>query len=169
MIAMALLCKPEVLIADEPTTALDVTIQAQILDLIRGLRDEFGTAVVLITHDLGVVAGMADEVAVMYAGRIVERAPAPALFASPQHPYTLGLMRCIPRLDRNDDHLTPIPGRPPDLAHLGSGCPFEPRCGFVLDRCGRERPELTARDRDAADAAHTAACHADLSAAAGPR
>ena len=157
MIAMALLCKPEVLIADEPTTALDVTIQAQILDLIRDLRDEFATAVVLITHDLGVVAGLADDVAVMYAGHIVEHAPTKSLFAAPQHPYTLGLMRCIPRLDRDEERLTPIPGRPPDLVHLGPGCPFEPRCSFVLERCTRERPELVERDT-----AHAAACWADL-------
>ena len=162
MIAMALLCKPEVLIADEPTTALDVTIQAQILDLIRDLRDEFGTAVVLITHDLGVVAGMADDVAVMYAGRIVERASTKALFAAPQHPYTLGLMRCIPRLDRDEERLTPIPGRPPDLVHLGPGCPFEPRCSFVMDRCAGERPELL--ERGTAPASHTAACWADVAA-----
>ena len=162
MIAMALLCKPEVLIADEPTTALDVTIQAQILDLIRDLRDEFGTAVVLITHDLGVVAGLADDVAVMYAGHIVEHAPTKALFAAPQHPYTLGLMRCIPRLDRDEERLTPIPGRPPDLVHLGAGCPFEPRCTFVMERCARERPELI--ERGGEQASHTAACWADVTA-----
>jgi len=162
MIAMALLCKPEVLIADEPTTALDVTIQAQILDLIRDLRDEFGTAVVLITHDLGVVAGLADDVAVMYAGHIVEHAPTKALFAAPQHPYTLGLMRCIPRLDRDEERLTPIPGRPPDLVHLGEGCPFEPRCTFVMERCAHERPELLERGVD--QASHTAACWADVAA-----
>jgi oligopeptide transport system ATP-binding protein len=165
MIAMALLCKPEVLIADEPTTALDVTIQAQILDLIRDLRDEFGTAVVLITHDLGVVAGQADDVAVMYAGHIVEHAPTKELFAAPQHPYTLGLMRCIPRLDRDEERLTPISGRPPDLVRLGPGCPFEPRCTFVMERCARERPELLQRGTVyTSGTRHVAACWADVQA-----
>ena len=140
MIAMALLCKPELLIADEPTTALDVTIQAQILSLIQKLRQDLGTAVILITHDLGVVAGMADEVIVMYAGRIVEQAPTEELFANPRHPYTLGLLRSIPRLDAAREELTPIPGRPPDLAHLGAGCPFAPRCSAVLERCHQEYP-----------------------------
>jgi len=141
MIAMALLCRPEVLIADEPTTALDVTVQAQILDLIGTLRREFGTAVVLITHDLGVVAGVADEVAVMYAGRVVERAATEGLFAHPSHPYTLALLRSLPRLQGDRGRLAPVPGRPPDLARLGPGCPFAPRCSFVVERCTREAPE----------------------------
>jgi oligopeptide transport system ATP-binding protein len=153
MIAMALLCKPELLIADEPTTALDVTIQAQILALIDKMRQELGSAVILITHDLGVVAGMADEVAVMYAGRIVEQAPTEELFARPSHPYTLGLLESIPRLDTKREHLHPIPGRPPDLVHLGPGCPFAPRCRMVIDRCHREYPEF----RDISPV-HKAAC-----------
>jgi oligopeptide transport system ATP-binding protein len=157
MIAMALLCRPEVLIADEPTTALDVTIQAQILSLMRALRDEFGTAVVLVTHDLGVVAGMADEVVVMYAGRIVEQAPTAQLFAAPRHPYTLGLLRSIPRLDRHRLRLDPIPGRPPALRALGDGCPFAPRCAFVEERCSRESPELRTVAPE-----HRAACWVDV-------
>ena len=155
MIAMALLCKPQLLIADEPTTALDVTIQAQILSLIRKLQSELGTAVILITHDLGVVAGMADEVAVMYAGRIVEQAPTAELFANPKHPYTLGLLQSIPRLDTSSAKLTPIPGRPPDLAHLGPGCPFAPRCSAVVERCQSEYPAF----KDVGPA-HISACWA---------
>jgi peptide/nickel transport system ATP-binding protein/oligopeptide transport system ATP-binding protein len=156
MIAMALLCKPEVLIADEPTTALDVTIQAQILDLIREMRDELGMAVILITHDLGVVAGMADEVAVMYAGRVVEEGRTTALFRDPRHPYTLGLLRSIPRLDSAPGRLVPIPGRPPDLARLGGGCPFVPRCEFAAAVCRAELPRLRAAGDVAGE--HTAAC-----------
>ena len=159
MIAMALLCKPELLIADEPTTALDVTVQAQILDLIREMREALGTSVVLITHDLGVVAGMADEVVVMYAGRIVEDAPTGALFANPRHPYTLGLLRSIPRLDRETDRLTPIPGRPPDLRRLPEGCPFAPRCAYAVDRCREEDPELRPVGPH-----HTVACWVDVPA-----
>ena len=140
MIAMALLCKPEILIADEPTTALDVTVQAQILDLMRDLRREYGTAVVLITHDLGVVAGTADEVAVMYAGRIVEQAPTAELFAHPRHPYTLALLRSLPRLAGDRDRLVPIPGRPPRLVDPAPGCPFVPRCAHAQDVCRREYP-----------------------------
>jgi oligopeptide/dipeptide ABC transporter ATP-binding protein len=153
MIAMALACDPKILIADEPTTALDVTIQAQILALIDKMRQELGSAVILITHDLGVVAGMADEVAVMYAGRIVEQAPTEELFARPSHPYTLGLLESIPRLDTKREHLHPIPGRPPDLVHVGPGCPFAPRCRMVIDRCQREYPEF----RDISPV-HKAAC-----------
>ncbi len=142
MIAMALLCEPEVLFADEPTTALDVTIQAQILELIAELQQSFGTAVVLITHDLGVVAGTTDRVAVMYAGRIVEEGPTTEVFASPSHPYTLGLLESLPRIDAAPDGaaLTAIPGLPPDLGHLPAGCPFHPRCRRVLDRCRAEYP-----------------------------
>jgi oligopeptide transport system ATP-binding protein len=158
MIAMALLCKPRLLIADEPTTALDVTIQAQILELIRELRNELHTAVILITHDLGVVAGMADDVAVMYAGKIVEHAPTHKVFARPQHPYTLGLLESIPRLDRSRERLVPIPGRPPALSRLGPGCSFAPRCSFVVDRC-KEAPPLAAREPD-----HRAACWVDVGA-----
>jgi oligopeptide transport system ATP-binding protein len=143
MIAMALLCEPELLIADEPTTALDVTIQAQILELIKELRRELGTSVVMITHDLGVVAGMADRVVVMYAGRVVEEADAKALFYRPAHPYTVGLLRSVPRLDRGADggRLIPIEGRPPILTGDERGCPFAPRCKWAQDKCRQEKPE----------------------------
>jgi oligopeptide/dipeptide ABC transporter ATP-binding protein len=144
MIAMALLCEPEVLFADEPTTALDVTIQAQILELIKELQEAFGTAVVLITHDLGVVAGTTDRVAVMYAGRIVEEGPTTEVFAAPKHPYTLGLLESLPRIDASSQgSLAAIPGLPPDLGHLPNGCPFHPRCRRVIDRCRVEYPSCT--------------------------
>lgn len=143
MIAIALACNPQLLIADEPTTALDVTIQAQILDLMKGLSSEFGTAVMLITHDLGVVAGICQYVNVMYAGHVVESAPVQQVFETPAHPYTVGLLRSIPRLDESRDaRLTPIAGQPPDLLHLPVGCPYAVRCPKVQDRCRRERPEL---------------------------
>src|SRR3954462_7869362 len=132
MIAMALANDPKLLIADEPTTALDVTVQAQILELIERLQQEFDTAVVIITHDLGVVAEMTDEIAVMYAGRIVERATADRIFAAPEHPYTWGLLSSIPRLDSpRDEELVPIAGRPPSLINLPGGCSFHPRCPYV--------------------------------------
>ncbi|MBB4005205.1 ABC transporter ATP-binding protein [Aurantimonas endophytica] len=142
VIAMALLCRPKLIVADEPTTALDVTIQAQILDLFRDLTAEFGTALVLITHDLGVVAGIATRVAVMYAGRVVEEAGVDALFARPAHPYTAALMRSIPRVDREIEAVDSIPGRPPDAMRPPPGCPFHPRCRHAEDRCRRERPPL---------------------------
>ena len=143
MIAMALANEPKVLIADEPTTALDVTVQAQILDLIARLKDELGMAVIIITHDLGVVAEMADEIAVMYAGRIVEQAPADTIFGAPEHPYTWGLLNSIPRLDTpREEDLVPIPGRPPSLITLPSGCHFHPRCPYVRDRHRKIDPEL---------------------------
>jgi oligopeptide transport system ATP-binding protein len=154
MIAMALLCQPEVLFADEPTTALDVTIQAQILDLIAELRRSLGTAVVLVTHDLGVVAGSTDRVAVMYAGRIVETGVTEAVFARPQHPYTRGLLASTPRIDTPPgNRLDAIPGLPPDLGHLPSGCPFHPRCSRVIDRCRVEDPPLAM-----VSPAHASAC-----------
>jgi peptide/nickel transport system ATP-binding protein len=143
MIAMALACDPELLIADEPTTALDVTIQAQILDLMRGLREQIQTAIILITHDLGVVAEMADRIAVMYAGRIVEEGPAATLLRAPRHPYTLALLR-----GRAHGHLEPgarletIPGAPPDLARLPAGCAFADRCRLVQDACRQQPPEV---------------------------
>ena len=143
MIAMALANDPKLLIADEPTTALDVTVQAQILELIERLQGEFDTAVVVITHDLGVVAEMADEIAVMYAGRIVERAHKTAIFAEPQHPYTWGLLQSIPRLDSpRDEELIPIAGRPPSLINLPSGCSFHPRCPYVREAHKRVEPTL---------------------------
>ncbi len=140
MIAMALLCKPDLLIADEPTTALDVTIQAQILDLIKELNRELGTAVILITHNLGVAAGMTNRIAVMYAGKIVEETTSEKLFETPAHPYTHALLHGIPRLDEAKHHLNPIPGLPPDLSNLPSGCPFHPRCLKVVERCRHELP-----------------------------
>lgn len=141
MIAMALLCKPDLLIADEPTTALDVTIQAQILELMKELNHDFGTSIILITHDLGVVAGMADRILVMYAGKLVEQASTSDLFATPQHPYTQALLNGIPRLDRKEDEpLSPIPGLPPDLSDLPNGCAFHPRCTLAMDRCKVEYP-----------------------------
>ncbi len=142
MIAMALACGPQLLIADEPTTALDVTIQAQILDLMRGLRRDTGTAIILITHDLGVVAEMADDVAVMYAGQIVERAPVAALFARPEHPYTVGLLGSIPRLDEKRERLPSIEGRVPDMTQPPEGCRFAARCPFVEPACRAEVPAL---------------------------
>jgi peptide/nickel transport system ATP-binding protein len=142
MIAMALACAPKLLIADEPTTALDVTVQAQILDLLRRLRDETGTAVVLITHDLGVIAELADEVAVMYAGRIVERAPVARLFARPQHPYTIGLLGSVPRLDAPAQRLAVIEGSVPSPFSAPSGCRFHPRCPFAIAKCRTSAPPL---------------------------
>jgi peptide/nickel transport system ATP-binding protein len=142
MIAMALACGPRLLIADEPTTALDVTIQAQILDLMRGLRRDTGTAIILITHDLGVVAEMADDVAVMYAGQIVERAPVETLFARPEHPYTVGLLGSIPKLDHKRERLPSIEGRVPDMAHPPEGCRFAARCPFVEPACRATVPPL---------------------------
>ena len=142
MIAMALACEPRLLIADEPTTALDVTIQAQILDLMRELREETGTSIILITHDLGVVAELADDVAVMYAGRIVERASVMTLFTQPQHPYTVGLLGSIPALDVEQERLPAIEGLVPNPMDPIAGCRFHPRCPFAIERCRREDPPL---------------------------
>jgi oligopeptide/dipeptide ABC transporter ATP-binding protein len=143
MIAMALLCEPDLLIADEPTTALDVTVQAQILELVRDRKEAMGLGVLLITHDLGVLAKMADRVAVMYAGRIVEQGPVDAIFDDPRHPYTIGLARSIPRLDEGPRaKLVPIPGLPPSLARLPSGCPFHPRCAHAIAACEEAYPEV---------------------------
>jgi oligopeptide transport system ATP-binding protein len=140
MIAMALSCKPQLLIADEPTTALDVTIQAQILDLIQKLKTETGTSVILITHDLGVIAGMTDYVTVMYAGRVFEQAPTAELFERPGNPYTKALLQSVPDPTSEQGKLFQIPGQPPDLANLPAGCPFAPRCGRVEEVCTREFP-----------------------------
>jgi len=143
MIAIALACNPKLLIADEPTTALDVTIQAQILELMKGLSKEFDTAVMLITHDLGVVAGICEYVNVMYAGHVVESAPVKQLYETPAHPYTVGLLHSIPRLDdQRGIKLSPIGGQPPDLLNPPAGCPYAPRCPKVQSRCRQERPEL---------------------------
>ncbi len=143
MIAMGLSTSPSLLIADEPTTALDVTIQAQILDLLRKVNRDFGTATVLITHNLGVVAGMCERVVVMYAGRVVEQGPTTDVFANPKHPYTWSLLRSIPRLDSEDkEPLKAIEGLPPDLVNPPSGCKFHPRCPFRIEKCTREEPEL---------------------------
>jgi len=152
MIAVALACSPQILIADEPTTALDVTIQAQIIELVKDLREKFGTAVIWITHDLGVVAGLADRVAVMYGGRIVEESPVRELYASPQHPYTQGLLGSIPRLDQKGLDLQTIKGQPPSLYQLSSACNFAPRCQYAFERCHNEVPPLVqiAPDRKAA-------------------
>jgi len=142
MIAMALLCEPELLIADEPTTALDVTVQAQIIALLRELQRDLGTAIVLITHDLGVVAGLCDQVMVMYGGRAMETGNAQDLFSRASHPYTCGLLHAVPRMDREREQLLAIPGSPPNMAHPPGGCPFHPRCALVLPSCSTMRPEL---------------------------
>ena len=143
MIAMALSCNPKLIIADEPTTALDVTIQAQILDLMRTLQSERDTGVIMITHSMGVVAGMADRVQVMYAGHIVEAASTEEIFGNPRHPYTVGLMKSIPRLDaQTKEKLEPIRGLPPDLIDLPDMCPFVPRCNYARDKCEQKRPPL---------------------------
>jgi oligopeptide transport system ATP-binding protein len=143
MLAMAISGEPSILIADEPTTALDITTQSQLLELVRRLQDRLHMAVVWITHDMGVVAGLADRVHVMYAGRIVEAADVDSLYDDPLHPYTLGLLGCIPRLDEaRPERLVSIPGTPPDMVGLASGCPFAPRCAFRLDRCTIDDPPL---------------------------
>ena len=162
MVAMALACKPKLLIADEPTTALDVTIQAQILDLMRTLREETGTAIILITHDLGVVAELADDVVVMYAGRIVERATVAALFAEPQHPYTVGLLGSIPRLDIEQDRLAAIEGQVPNPLAPVTGCRFHPRCPFVIKRCRHEDPPLIDLDNGHESACWRAPLHENM-------
>jgi len=159
MIAMGLSCDPQLLIADEPTTALDVTIQAQIVDLTRRLQDELGMAIIWITHDLGVVAGMADRVIVMYSGFIVEEGNVNDLYGKPRHPYTLGLLRSIPRLDLGrQKRLVPIDGLPPDLLEPPTHCPFAPRCSFVEDKCWQENPPLVE-----VTPGHKAACWVDIS------
>jgi oligopeptide transport system ATP-binding protein len=157
MIAIALACRPQLIIADEPTTALDVTVQAQILELINAISSEYNSAVMLITHDLGVVAGMTDRVVVMYAGHVVEMAPTDELFANPRHPYTLGLLASVPRLDEaRQEELTPIEGAPPDLLHPPEGCPFVPRCLFATHQC-KSPPPLRAVGSN-----HMAACWYDI-------
>jgi len=155
MIAMALACNPSLILADEPTTALDVTIQAQILELMRDLSRRLGVAMLIITHNLGVVARYADRVNVMYAGRIIERASAAELYANPRHPYTLGLLRSVPRLDEpRRARLAPIEGQPPDLTRLPPGCAFAPRCAYRVERCAEASPPLAPVDA----AGHVSAC-----------
>jgi oligopeptide/dipeptide ABC transporter ATP-binding protein len=155
MIAIALACDPKLIIADEPTTALDVTIQAQILELMKALTRDRGIALIIITHNLGVVARYADRVNVMYAGRIVECGPAAEIYHQPRHPYTVALLRSVPRLDRpRQARLDPVDGQPPDLTRLDGGCAFRPRCRLADDRCALERPELT----PVGGAGHYAAC-----------
>ena len=161
MIAMGLACNPQLLIADEPTTALDVTIQAQIVDLVKRLRDEIGMAVIWITHDLGVIAGLADRVMVMYAGFAVEEAPVKEVYADPRHPYTIGLLGSLPRLDEiRDEKLQSIEGLPPDLIDLPKGCPFAARCVYAIDKCLEERPEL-----EPVGPRHRIACWVDVTQA----
>ncbi len=165
MIAMALACNPQLLIADEPTTALDVTIQAQILDLVKRLRDEIGMAIIWITHDLGVVAGLADRMMVMYAGHVVEEAPVKEMYADPRHPYTIGLLGSLPRLDEaRAERLQSIEGLPPDLISLPPGCPFEPRCVYAIEQCRLERPSL-----QPVAPRHTVACWVDVTQVAPKR
>jgi len=161
MIAMGLACNPRLLIADEPTTALDVTIQAQVLEVVRDLADTNGTAVLIITHNLGVVARYAQRVNVMYAGRIVEQASSVDTYRDPRHPYTLGLLQSVPRLDEpKKAKLIPIEGSPPDLIHLPPGCPFRPRCRFSVDRCAEETPPLIE-----VNPGHFTACWVDVTEA----
>ncbi len=158
MIAMGLICEPKILIADEPTTALDVTIQAQIVELVKRLRDELGMAIIWITHDLGIIAGLADRVNVMYGGYIIETAPVKSLYANPQHPYTIGLLGSLPRMDEQSyRRLTSIDGLPPTLLEKPTYCPFEPRCTHAIERCRRENPTLVKR----ADDDHFVACWLD--------
>lgn len=155
MIAMAMMNSPDVIIADEPTTALDVTVQAQILETLMEVKDELGAAIVLITHDLGVVASTADRVAVMYGGRFVETGTVDEIFERPRMPYTLGLLGAIPSVDGSDADLTPIPGTPPSLVNPPPGCPFTPRCAFSIAKCSDNEPELTLTDM----VGHRSACH----------
>jgi oligopeptide transport system ATP-binding protein len=158
MIAIALSCNPSLLIADEPTTALDVTIQAQIIELVLKLREQLRMTIIWITHDLGVVAGMADRVLVMYAGFIVEEAHVDDLYENPHHPYTLALLGALPRVDRRRDHrLSSIPGAPPNLLVEPTGCPFAPRCDYVIDKCLTENPHL-----ETVASNHKAACWVEI-------
>jgi len=159
MRAMALSCDPELLIADEPTTSLDVTVQAQLLEIIANLRSEYGTAVIIITHNLGVVARYVDRVNVMYAGNLVETGPTDTIYAEPKHPYALGLLASVPRLDSpRKETLRVIQGLPPNMAQLPKGCPFAPRCDYAMNRCREERPPLEEVGED-----HYRACFYDAS------
>ena len=155
LIAMALLCQPRVLIADEPTTALDVTVQAQIVELLKNIRQEFGTAIILITHDLGLVAGMTDRIIVMYGGQVMESGTTESIYTSPDHPYTAALLDAVPRLDRDSDSLSVIAGDPLDVRDRWKGCPFEPRCEYRLPVCLQTRPSIEKAS------GRTRACHVD--------
>ena len=157
VIAMALSCNPELLLADEPTTALDVTIQAQVLNLMKGLREKMGTSMILITHDLGVVAEMCDEVATVYAGHVVEKGPVMDVYLHPAHPYTIGLFGALPVMNADSDRLQPIPGMMPDPANLPEGCPFAPRCQYATQKCQTEMPPL----RELSNG-HCVACHNEI-------
>lgn len=159
MIAMALACNPQVIIADEPTTALDVTIQAQIIDQMRTLREDFNTSVVWITHDLAVIAGLADRVIVMYGGRVVEEAPVDRIYSNPQHPYTQGLLSSLPRLDQKGQDLTSIEGQPPNMLRKPVGCSFAPRCSYAFEPCFESTPPTIAIEAD-----HAVACFYDTDA-----
>jgi oligopeptide/dipeptide ABC transporter ATP-binding protein len=154
MIAMALACTPKILLSDEPTTALDVTIQAQILELMKRIKQEYGMGIILVTHDLGVIAEVADRVAVFYGGRVVEEADTISLFSKPTHPYTEGLLGCIPLINTTAERLKVIEGTVPDLAAFPIGCPFEPRCEYAVDRCKEKNPQLEKIDKN-----HSVACH----------
>lgn len=154
MIAMALLCRPKLLIADEPTTALDVTVQAQIMTLLSDLQRDFGTAIILITHDLGVVAGSCEDTLVMYGGQVMEYAKTEEVFAKPSHPYTRGLLSAIPRLDHVGERLNTIPGNPPNMLHKPEGCPFAERCVNATERCSKEVPQLLSFDQNRMRACH---------------
>jgi oligopeptide transport system ATP-binding protein len=156
MIAMALACDPQILIADEPTTALDVTIQAQIVELVKRLRDELGMAIIWITHDLGIIAGLAQRVMVMYGGLVIEEAPVRELYANPSHPYTLGLLGSLPRVDEERERLVSIEGVPPILYQKPTGCPFAPRCKWAMEHCWKENPILETIGPD-----HRMACWVD--------
>ncbi|MBT3204256.1 MAG: oligopeptide ABC transporter ATP-binding protein OppD [Gammaproteobacteria bacterium] len=156
MIAMALLCKPKLLIADEPTTALDVTVQAQIMTLLSELQQELKTAIILITHDLGVIAGSCEEMLVMYGGRVMEYGNIKKVFSDPAHPYTKGLLHAIPRIDHQGSQLTTIPGSPPNMLRLPKGCPFEPRCDVASDTCRNEIPALQEFSKNRYRACHSA-------------
>lgn len=160
MIAMALSCNPQLLIADEPTTALDVTIQAQIVDLAKRLRDKIGMAMIWITHDLGVIAGLADTIQVMYGGTIVERGPVTEIFKDTRHPYTVGLQHSLPRIDKRGERLIPIEGQPPDMRRPLTGCPFVARCPVRIDKCTTERPPLL--PVEGGHPQHLSACWVDI-------
>ena len=157
MIAMSLLCKPKLLIADEPTTALDVTVQAQIMKLLADLQKDFGMSIILITHDLGVVAGNSDDMLVMYGGEIMEIGKTENIYSAPTHPYTQGLMSAVPRLDDSEERLITIPGNPPNMMKSPEGCPFSPRCKFAVDKCNSDSPALL----KIGNSDHFRSCHVD--------